>query len=512
MKHKRDLADLHTVRDNDSHAAIRIDWAIRTFVLLILLSLPFMPAWPKDGDDSEAPVAPTFAGYDTDVEQIVVIGHRDPCIDGTYEEIQKCHGNPVLNRPISPVTGAPQDHAYTGINPSPKQKSDPAADNNSNKQTCPGQGAGGGGSVSNPSTSHPVIIATGEKFQVETDFLSNSVYGLSMQRTYRSLGGYGLFGSRWLSTYDFLPLSFSGCDHDIDYPSLCVPHTFKATFPDGTSYTYTHTSTTGSDLSYVVGNSASATGTAHLIPFNSTIVLNRADGVYSYSSSTGRILRVTSISGTLLYQWTYSGTQVTKITNKVGQTVEFTYGSNGLPSTVKDPSGNNWTYTYNTANMLTTVTSPGGMHVRTYYYEDSGDPKRLTGIAFNGVRYSTYSYYSNGKVHVSGLAGAEEQETFVYGTNVTSVTTAAGQSTIYNFVSQQGALKLSAVSRASTTTCAAAAAHTYYDANGWADYTWTGTATRPTTATTPAASCCKSPMPQPRRAHSPGSTPGMQTS
>ncbi len=130
--------------------------------------------------------------------------------------------------------------------------------------------------------------------------------------------------------------------------------------------------------------------------------------------------------------------------------------------------------------MLETVTSPGSPpDVRTYYYEDSRDPKLLTGISINGVRYSTYRYHADKRVSESGLAGGEQRDTFSYGTNSTTVTSAAGQPATYTFVSGPNGLKIATIARAATSSCPAASAQTVYDANGYIDYTldWNGAKT-----------------------------------
>jgi hypothetical protein len=120
---------------------------------------------------------------------------------------------------------------------SPAQKqSAPAASHNTHADSC----GGGSAPSANPTVGDPVIVATGEGIETETDFTGGSIYGLNMMRTYRSFGNRGSFGGHWYSSYDWIQLQMSGCDHDVDYPGVCVPHIVTATFPDGGSYTYTH--------------------------------------------------------------------------------------------------------------------------------------------------------------------------------------------------------------------------------------------------------------------------------
>ena len=102
-----------------------------------------------------------------------------------------------------------------------------------------------------------VIIATGEKYKVETDFVSGSAYGLDLQRTYRSFATTGMFfGPKWLTSYDYGKLQFTGCVRLPDYPNKCFPTSILYGEPSGTTYNY---NTRSGELNYSVGT-ASATG------------------------------------------------------------------------------------------------------------------------------------------------------------------------------------------------------------------------------------------------------------
>lgn len=353
-------------------------------------------------------------------------------------------------------------------NPSDTNKANPASDKNTAKDDC----------QASPATKHPVIIATGEKFKVETDFDAGSDYGLSHRRTYRSFGTSGrMFGSKWSSAYDYPSLSRYGCYNSPDYPGVCVPRTVVFTQPDGASYTYT----LDGDATYTVQGSE-AMGRIYYdgpdlpVPWR----LTRDHKTYRYNTL-GRIQTVSGEGGrgTLTYTYAANGYEPIKVTNTAGQTIQFTW-TNGSVTQVKDPAGNTWNYAYDANGMLASATSPGASpDIRTYHYENSADRQLLTGISINGVRYSTYKYFADKREQESGLAGGEERDTFTYATNKTTVTSAAGQGVTYTFTPLQGALKVASVSRASTSTCAAASAKTYYDANGWVDYTldWNGNKT-----------------------------------
>jgi RHS repeat-associated protein len=326
-----------------------------------------------------------------------------------------------------------------------------------------------GSSDQNPSSPNPVIIATGEKILSQSDFPAGSTYGLGLTRTYRSYATNSrLFGPNWASSLDFPTLAASGCYRVCTkFECECVgPTALTVTFPGGARYAYTRV--TGSTFTV---RSSKATGTL-LYDDNtgvSTLTIGQTRIVFSW----GIVQSIGTIGGATLFTYTYgsNSSQPTRITNVAGQYVDLTWTNNRV-TTIRDPAGGQWNYGYNASGMLTSVTSPGtSPDVRTYHYEDSVGAARLTGVSINGVRYSTYKYYNDGKVQESGLAGGEQKETFVYGTNATTVTNAVGQSITYNFAAVQGGLKLSSTSRSVTPTCPSAVASTAYDANGWVDFT-----------------------------------------
>lgn len=375
--------------------------------------------------------------------------------------------------PIASADGGGGGRGPGPVDPGQNQVDSPASEANS--KVAPTDQCEG--AKDNPSTSNPVVIATGEKYKVESDFLGASAYGLSLQRTYRSYATTGrFFGPKWLSAYDYGKLQFTGCVRLPDFPGRCFPASIVYVEPSGAAYNYNSRS---GELNYSVRGS-SATGTISYDNGGWTLFRDRKAYVFS---SAGFIQRIEDSSGVLLsFQYGAAGTtRPVSVTNRAGQTVQFTWsGAGGQVLTATDPSGKQWTYGYNAAGMLSSVASPGpSPSVRTYAYEDPSDPTLLTGITINGVRHSTYAYYADKRVRESGLAGGEERDTFSYGTRQTTVTNAAGEAVTYTFSSVQGGLKLTAASRAGTSTCTAGASSIGYDANGWVDYEldWNGNKT-----------------------------------
>ena len=321
-------------------------------------------------------------------------------------------------------------------------------------------------------TGNPALVTTGEKLKSETDFESSSLYGTSLRRTYRSFSTTGkLFGPNWPSSLDAIRVSYSlaGCRY-ID--ALCYPRSAVVRESDGTQYTYNQYGTTES---YYV-NFSSAQGTLTYIGYQQW-ELTRGNRTFTFDA-TGNLISL-AVGGATVLSRTYTSGKLTTITSAGNQQNRLTWTGSRVTS-VADQANNVWNYGYDANGMLTSVTSPGpSPDIRTYYYESSVAPTLLTGLAINGSRYSTYSYFSDRRVQTSLITGGERGETFVYGTNQTTVTNMRGQQTTYTYANILGELKITGTSRAATGTCGAASAASTYDANGYPATTtdWNGVQT-----------------------------------
>lgn len=349
-------------------------------------------------------------------------------------------------------------------------------------------GVGGGKIAKSPSlgdskitqaTCNPVLIATGEKYKNETDFVSQNISGLSLVRTYRSKNSSGtMFGPNWLS--------------NLDYPSLTLSEPFRSwsgatlyrnvviTRPDGSKYSYR--------VGYIDdGNgdgawyNASGAGAGQLVYEFGDFSLTDNGRTYTYSSGGGLYLITEANGNTLTYN--YQSRTELRIASNTGLWIQLSSGANGRVNKVRDPAGNEWRYEYNTAGMLTKVISPGtSPDIREYHYENGSalnGYNLLTGISKNGVRYSRYEYQNDRRVSRSALEGGEEVDNFSYGTGTTTITDARGQTTNYTYASIVGDSKITSVARSDTSTCSAANAQTVYDAYGYISYTldWKGNKT-----------------------------------
>ena len=292
--------------------------------------------------------------------------------------------------------------------------------------------------------------------------------------------GLTTFGIGWYSSLIIPGLTLSGCYYQEEYG--CVPTVIHVNEPDGSSMRYMLLGGAAEGYRYMSNN---ASGGLLVATYDYLFVLKREKYTRTYLDG-GGILSVTDLLGHRLTYSTlaWSPSTIYRVTNHVGQYVEFAFpgvANYSSPSTVRDPAGGIWQYTYNASGMLETVTSPGSSpDIRRYHYESSAGTNLLTGVSINNVRYSTYSYYSDKRVQVSGLGDAVDRDTFAYGAGSTTLTNAAGHATTYTFSDVSGVKYLASVARASTTTCGATSSSITYTANQSINYKldWNGNKTQ----------------------------------
>ena len=128
-----------------------------------------------------------------------------------------------------------------------------------------------------------------------------------------------------------------------------------------------------------------------------------------YSDVDGRLLYETDINGNVT-NYIYTGDLLTRVEDYLGKAIILTYNANDLVTSITDPSGAEYRYSYtDDASLsgqfnLSSVTYPGNQ-TRHYHYEDPINSSLLTGITDeNGHRYSTYAYNGAGKAILSGHA------------------------------------------------------------------------------------------------------------
>lgn len=310
-----------------------------------------------------------------------------------------------------------------------------------------------------PLCGDPISIPTGNVFEQANDYHTAGQNPLSFTRYYNSRAALSTLavslGNDWRSTYDryirILPINVvmverpdgqtvsfdqSGTawatDPDVDITLMQSGSTWTLTDHDDTVEIYTTTST----------------GTEALL--NSIKLRNGYTQTLNYNSSN----------------------QLTSVTDSYSRTLNLTYNSNGTINTVATPDGSTLTYGYNTVTggiqlvSVTYSTSPASSVQ--YSYTHSGLPFALTGVTDeNGNSYSAWTYDASARGLTSQLGSGANLTTVSYGTTTTTVINALGVQDTYTLTTLQGVPKVTQISRAATTTTAAATETFGYDSHGY---------------------------------------------
>jgi|GEM_PF-540946 len=259
-----------------------------------------------------------------------------------------------------------------------------------------------------------VILATGNKIEVETDFVAQGEMALYLKRSYNSQwSATGIFGKHWISNFDYsLATSMSGSQVVV---WIQRPDGRRIKFvPSGEANRWNEDKP--ASVAFVVRNS------------DGTYSLRNEDRGTEIYSSDGYILERKNEQG-IAWTFSYTGKYLQRVTHSSGRYVQFTWTGTQLTQ-VLDTAGNPYGFNYD-ANVfgtgrgrLASVTLPGSPATTvSYHYEDARYLGALTGKSYNGARYSTYSYDANGRVASTELAGGIEHYTFDYaGTSTAPVT------------------------------------------------------------------------------------------
>jgi RHS repeat-associated protein len=331
---------------------------------------------------------------------------------------------------------------------------------------CPTCGAPN--TVGQVGVGYPISVGTGNMFEQVADYATAGQNPLSFTRYYNSLASTiypntfaTTLGVNWRGTYD-------------SYLHI-TPATGQATSvvverADGQVIRFTFqgsTWTTDTDVDATLTQSGST-----------WTLKDHNDTVFSYTGlSTGEgLLNSITLRNGYAQTFTYSGTQLQTVTDSYGRKLGFSYASNGMLETVTTPDTLVLTYGFTAAtggNQLTSVsynTSP--VTSQTYVYGTSTLPFALTGIIDeNKNRFATWTYNSLGQgltsQHGTGTSTADLTTLTYSSTGTTTVTNAFGVADTYTFSTLQNVPKATQISRAATSTTAAATESFTYDANGY---------------------------------------------
>lgn len=262
----------------------------------------------------------------------------------------------------------------------------------------------------NTCAGNPINAATGNKYQVETDFVAAPDAHIELIRTYNSLDARAAsLGVNWRHTYERSILNG---------PGSSLAQLYR---PDGRVEDFWLQSGV-----WVADPDVTNTLTPVIIDDMQTgWKVVTSDDTTEYYNMAGQLNSMVTRAGlttTLAYN---ANSQLATVTGPFGHVLSFAYNANGNVSQMTAPDGGVYAYAYNATNSLASVTYPD-TKVRQYVYENTSYPNTLTGIIDeSGNRYATYAYDTKGRAVSTQHAGNVDLTAITYNTNGTTTVTDA---------------------------------------------------------------------------------------
>jgi len=300
---------------------------------------------------------------------------------------------------------------------------------------------------------NPINAATGNKFQVETDFVGAPHTGLEIRRFYNSQNSTETtLGIGWRSTWQQ------------SITTTAEQNVVQVTRDDGRVERFTKNAdgewqadpdVTNQLIAVVDGNNQQ-TGWQLLTPDDTTEVFSLDGRLTSISNRAG-------LTTSLSYD---SKNRLSTVTGHFGHSLKYVYGANNRISTITTSDGGVYSYSYDANKNVASVTYPDKT-VRQYLYENTTFSNALTGIIDeNGKRFATWTYDALGRATSSQHAGGAELTKVAYNPDGTAtVTDALGNQHSYNFTTQFDVVKPTDVTGTAFKNLGAKAFT--YDANGF---------------------------------------------
>lgn len=251
---------------------------------------------------------------------------------------------------------------------------------------------------------NPIVPATGEKIQAETDFTAAGADPLVFERTYRS---------RWSTSVRHAARPALG-------PQWIHNHEASLFIVPGTSPQVAHVTLPNGDISSFSRSAA----TGAWVPANGRDNLTDTEDGRQFRRAGEDSLRLFDGDGRLLLHTRRNGWQLryaygpegllASVTNAFGRQLLFTWNASQRLAGVNQPDGGTLAFEYDAAGRLAAVTYPDASR-RRYHYENAAYPGALTGITDEaGARFATWTYDDSGRAISSEHAGGVQAWRFAY--------------------------------------------------------------------------------------------------
>jgi len=262
-----------------------------------------------------------------------------------------------------------------------------------------------------PFSFEPVNLATGNYvYQYQDLFIPGRGLPLAVTRSYNSQSPLsGPFGSGWTFNYNVRLAGINGSE-DV----LVIRE-------DGRTDRYNVRSN---------GTYSPPPGVFDILTWNAdgSYTLERKDHITYLFAPTGQLMNIADTNGNTI-NLTYTGNNLTQVTDPSGRELTFTYDAAGRIISITDPTGRILSYTYDANDNLVRYTDPAGGEFD-YTYDENHWLTSITNP--RGIQSVTNTYDGDGRV-ISQSNALGAVTTFSYDTNnrITIETDPLGRSTQY---------------------------------------------------------------------------------
>ncbi|MGI2995001.1 RHS repeat-associated core domain-containing protein [Vibrio alginolyticus] len=296
---------------------------------------------------------------------------------------------------------------------------------------------------------NPINLATGNKYQQETDYVSAGMEPLVFTRHYNSQlalsGKQSDVGIGWSHNYSNKVIF----DKESHGENMVVLHR-----PDGKELAFYRTNAVWMPTWKSDDRLYKDSGWRY----------QRADGVVELYDSNGQLIRIVHPSGNEL-DLNYTNGKLDSVSDSFGRTLRFSYDQGKIIKMI-DPAGQTFSYDY--SNELLVAVHKLDANQRRYHYEDSLNPSLLTGLTDEkGSRFATWSYDPSGRAVLSEHSSGVDRTSVTYNPDGSvTVTNALGHEQHYLFSRYNGKLKPDIIQGAACTGFAGGTKSFGYDTNG----------------------------------------------